>query len=295
MLEQNSHSAGRIGGFFLGLFGASFFGFIPVFAVPLLKTGYSVETVACYRFGLAALALLPFAVRARLQSSQILAIMGLAVFYFLDVLFFFHALNFLSGGIVATLEFLCPVFTVGIMIIFFHERGGILTGIGIALAIAGTALLGLSPDSAATASGHSIGVLLSLLAALCNALYYVGFKWLGPKAPGALASTFFVMLSCALCSLANGMIGGNLQWIAPSRSLLYAISLALVTAVLSNICLIAAIQRIGPTPVSILGVMEPVTAVAAGIVFLGEKSSLNIWLGLFFSILAVLCVLRSAK
>ncbi len=46
--------------------------------------------------------------------------------------------------------------------------------------------------------------------------------------------------------------------------------LALVTAVLSNLTLILAVQHVGPTMVSILGVMEPLTAVTCGILVLAS-------------------------
>ena len=46
-----------------------------------------------------------------------------------------------------------------------------------------------------------------------------------------------------------------------------------VTAVLSNLTLILAIQRIGSTMTSVLGVMEPLTAVMVGILVFGEPFS----------------------
>ena len=41
--------------------------------------------------------------------------------------------------------------------------------------------------------------------------------------------------------------------------------LAVITAVLSNLTLVLAVQRIGSTLTSVLGVMEPLTAVFVGI------------------------------
>ena len=57
------------------------------------------------------------------------------------------------------------------------------------------------------------------------------------------------------------------------RELGIAALLAVVTAVLSNLTLILAIQRIGSTMTSVLGVMEPLTAVTVGILVFGEPFS----------------------
>ena len=46
--------------------------------------------------------------------------------------------------------------------------------------------------------------------------------------------------------------------------------LAVITAVLSNLTLVLAAQRIGSTLTSVLGVMEPLTAVFVGILVFNE-------------------------
>lgn len=46
--------------------------------------------------------------------------------------------------------------------------------------------------------------------------------------------------------------------------------LAVITAVLSNLTLVLAVQRIGSTLTSVLGVMEPLTAVFVGILVFNE-------------------------
>lgn len=46
--------------------------------------------------------------------------------------------------------------------------------------------------------------------------------------------------------------------------------LAVITAVLSNLTLVLAVQRIGSTLTSVLGVMEPLTAVFVGILVFKE-------------------------
>ena len=70
-----------------------------------------------------------------------------------------------------------------------------------------------------------------------------------------------------------------------------AVLLALITAVISNWTLILAIQHIGSTLASVLGVLEPLTAVLVGILVFGEPFSPALAGGVSLIIAAVLLVM----
>ena len=67
--------------------------------------------------------------------------------------------------------------------------------------------------------------------------------------------------------------------------------LALVCTVLSDYTLILAIKRIGSTKTSILGSMEPLTAVVVGVVYFGERVDAVSIVGLVLIICAVVVVI----
>lgn len=67
--------------------------------------------------------------------------------------------------------------------------------------------------------------------------------------------------------------------------------LALIPTVLSNLTLVLAIQQIGSTMTSILGSMEPLTAVLVGVFRFGESFSLDTAIGLILIISAVMIVI----
>ena len=69
------------------------------------------------------------------------------------------------------------------------------------------------------------------------------------------------------------------------------IMLALVCTVLSDYTLILAIKRIGSTKTSILGSMEPLTAVVVGVVYFGERVDAVSIVGLVLIICAVVVVI----
>jgi len=72
--------------------------------------------------------------------------------------------------------------------------------------------------------------------------------------------------------------------------------LSLVCTVITNLALVHAIKMIGPTITAVLGVLEPVTAILLGIIFMGESLTPPIVLGIMLIIPAVLIiVLRKHK
>lgn len=71
--------------------------------------------------------------------------------------------------------------------------------------------------------------------------------------------------------------------------------LAVVTAAVSNLTLVLAIQRIGSTMTSILGVMEPLTAVTVGILVFDEPATAGVFAGVAVICLAVLLVMAGPQ
>ncbi len=66
---------------------------------------------------------------------------------------------------------------------------------------------------------------------------------------------------------------------------------ALVTAVISNLALVLAVQRIGSTLAAVLGATEPLTAVLVGIIVFDEASTLTVWCGVALVCLSVALVM----
>ena len=263
-------------GFFLGLLSSATVGLIPLFTLPLLHAGVTAESALFYRFCIASITLWGLlAARGecfRARGVDLCKLAGLSIMYMLAALLFFWAFSYLPSGVAATLQFLYPVMVMLIMIVFFHERFSWTIALSIVLAVSGVALLSGGPSD----GGQSIsllGVGMMLLSALCNSLYIVGIQTARIPNMSGLVMTFYVMLFSAALSLVNALCTGRFQALASWRELGIAALLAVVTAVLSNLTLILAIQRIGSTMTSVLGVMEPLTAVTVGILVFGEPFS----------------------
>lgn len=283
-------------GILLGLASSAAFGLIPLFSLPLMHAGVPVPTVLAYRFTIAALAMgviLKSRQEKLLISAADFAKLGfLSAMYLMAVEFFYEAFNFLPSGVTATIQFLYPVMVMLIMIFFFHEHFRWQTGLAILFAFLGVATLSL--DQGGTTSetdlGIAWGVCLALLAGLTNALYFIGLKVIRLPSVNGQLITFYVMLFGSFFCVAHALASRQLIWIRQPDQISLALLLALITAVFSNLTLVMAIKRIGPTLTSILGVMEPLTAVMVGTLVFKEPFTWALFLGVLLIALAVAIV-----
>ncbi|MFQ9867714.1 MAG: DMT family transporter [Bilophila wadsworthia] len=250
-------------GFFLGLFSSATFGLIPLFTLPLIHDGVSPASVLFYRFLIASLTLGGVLVlrRERFHASAIdlCKLAGMSFMYTAAALLLFYGLNYMPSGVATTIQFLYPVMVMLLMIAFFHEQFSMITACSIVLAVAGVALLSIGGDSSRPVT--LLGVGMMLLSGFCNALYITGIHVAGFRNMNGLVMTFYVLFFGAAFAFANAVGTGTFQPLSSWWEFMMAALLAVITAVLSNLTLVLAVQRIGSTLTSVLGVMEPLTAV----------------------------------
>ena len=89
---------------------------------------------------------------------------------------------------------------------------------------------------------------------------------------------------------AAGSLTSGLHWVDDSRTWGNILGLAIPATAVSNIALVKAIKAIGPTPTSILGAMEPLTAVLIGVLHFGEPFTAAGIAGVVLSVAAVTIV-----
>ena len=107
----------------------------------------------------------------------------------------------------------------------------------------------------------------------------------------SIVLTFYVLAFGALLFFLYAMTTSGIEAVHSVASWRDLIMLALVCTVLSDYTLILAIKRIGSTRTSILGSMEPLTAVVVGVVYFGERIDTTSVIGLLLVICAVVVVI----
>ena len=282
----------KLNGFLYGLLSSASFGLIPMFTIPAMQQGMQFESILLYRFAFATLALgvilLIDGQSFRINARDIPSLLLLAFFYLISAVFLFWGYKFMASGIATTLHFMYPVLTTLIMMLFFREKKSIWRFMAIILAVAGVFFLSQGDDSGTITF---IGLFIVLLSALGYALYLVTVSQLKVGQMKGLRLTFYVFLFGTLLLFIGIGTAGHIQPIPNLHTAGNLVMLAIIPTVISNLALIRAVKCIGSTLTSVLGAMEPVTAVCVGIFMFGEPFTDSVGLGIILIITAVTVII----
>lgn len=282
----------KLNGFLYGILSSASFGLIPLFAMPAMQHGMNFMPILLYRFTFATLALaIVLAVRGvsfKLTKKDFPPLILLAILYLISSVFLLWGYKFMASGIATTIHFMYPVITTVIMMFFFHEKKSLWRMIAIAMAVCGVYFLsnteGNEPISLT-------GIIIVLISSIGYALYLVTVGQVKNDNLKGLRLTFYVFLFGTLMLFAGMGTTGNIEAIPDWTTAGNLLLLAIIPTIVSNLALIEAIKNIGSTLTSVLGAMEPVTAVIVGIAVFGEAFTFSIGLGIFLIISAVTIII----
>lgn len=301
--EQHERKRKRIkhNGVFYASISSASFGFSPLFSLGLLSAGLSSFDVLSYRWFIAGLVLMIYAAckkkSLRLNSFdeawKIILISALRSITAITLLIGFANI---SSGIASTINFMYPVIVSVCMMVFFGEKRSLMDIIAILVSIFGVYLLA-SGDSIIVEGGNTmLGLICSLISAFSFAAYYIVMKQVKADKIEVVKFTTWVMMLSAVYFIACAFIfDGKLTIVTDGRSWLNILGLGLWATMVSNITGVKAVRRIGPTQTSILGALQPVTAVILGVLFLGEHLYLRSCIGILLILISVSIVVMHQK
>lgn len=272
------------------------FGLIPLFSIPLLSSGIGSPTILCYRFIVAAIIMavvLLFTKRnLRLHAKQLGVTVLLSVLYSLTAILLIESYKYIPSGVATTIHFLYPLAVTLSMSWLFGERTTTTTYIAVVVSLVGVALLAWGDH---TQGDFKRGVTLALLTVVTYAAYIVGVMRSSASSIDSLVLTFYVLVIGAGLFFIYAVATTGIEYVHRWSNWRDLIMLALVCTVLSDYTLILAIKRIGSTLTSILGSMEPLTAVVVGVLYFGEQFDSSSVAGLILIITAVVLVIARAN
>lgn len=185
-----------------------------------------------------------------------------------------------------TIHFLYPVLVTLIMILLFKESGNWIVYTAIFLAVMGVAFLEHSDTGG---SINTIGLTLALITVCTYATYIVGVRKSKVHEMDSFKMTFYILMNCAIIFFINVLVqDGGFSPIPDTETALNLVMLALISTLVSDLTLIVAVQKVGPTTTAILGCMEPLTAVSIGVYFLGETCNMLQIIGIIVILFAVI-------
>ena len=291
-------SRNAIIGYPAGIITGITYGLNPLFAVPLMNNGATIESILFFRYSFAVVLLAAFLILTK-QSFKITArqagvLLALGLLYTSSSIFLFEAYNYIASGLATTLIFLYPVL-VAIIMVFLRVVPSWPVWLSIAATFGGVMIM---TQGSGGESISPIGVALSLGSALVYALFIVIIN--RSKAIAQISNTlltfysltvgaivFFGKISFSEAPISAGITTGG-DW-------LNLAGLALLPTIVSTATLAIATRNIGATKASVLGVFEPITAILIGTLMFAEPLTTNILLGIGIAIVAVTFMISVTK
>ena len=295
LLYEKKKKRIRLNGIFYAVLSSASFGFSPLFSLGLVGA-LTNSDILSYRWGLAGIVLMIYAFckKKTLRPNsfdEVWKIVLLSALRALTSVTLLIGYANISSGIASTINFMYPVIVAICMMFIFGEHKSPIDIIAIAVSIFGVFLLA-SGDSLVVEGGNTkLGLTCSLISAFSFAAYYILMKRLRADKIEVVKFTTWIMILSAVYFLvwAIGFEGG-LTMIPDGKSWLLILGLALWSTMVSNFTGVKAVRRIGPTMTSILGALQPVTAVILGVVFLNEHLYLKSLIGIVLILVAVTIV-----
>ncbi len=284
-------------GYLAAIVSAVTFGMIPLFMIPIKQQNFSVDAALFYRFISTSILIVAYLIyrkeslRVTPREGFLLIVLGLL--YAVSAEFLFLAYDLLSPGIASTIFFMYPLIVAVILGFFFKETIALPTVIALFIVLIGVFFL--SVKDIANFSINYIGACISLLGAFTYAIYMLIVNKSNISASGIKIS-FYSTLFSSLYFLLKLFFTGRTLPIPELKMAGLLVGFGVITTLLSIITLIYAIRMIGSTPTAIIGVAEPVVAVAISIwIFHEEEFTFNLFLGVCLIIIGVMIDILKPK
>lgn len=290
-----------LNGLFYACISSASFGFSPLFSIGLLATGLTNSDILSYRWAIAGMVLMIYA----MSKKKSLRFNSFEEAWKIGVLSMLRALTSvtlligyanIASGVATTINFMYPVIVVLCMMIFHGEEKSWVNLGSIALSILGVYLLASGDGLKIEGGNTTLGLVCSLISALSFATYYILMKRLRADKIEVVKFTTWIMLLCAVYFIIGGFIThGRITLVTDGKMWAYILGLSLWATMVSNFTGVKAVRRIGPTLTSIMGALQPLTAVVLGVLFLDEHLGIRTIAGIGLIMVAVIMVVTHQK
>ena len=279
----------RAKGILYAALSSSTFGLAPLFTLLLLGLGYSSFEVLSYRWGVASLFLGALALLAgrsfRLSWPELRTVFFLSLFRAATSLSLVIAYQHIASGVASTIHFMYPLAVALAMMCFFREKGSVWVFAAIGMSIVGAVLLSLGNVD------FTLGMVSAAVSVVSYGGYIVGVRKSRAVGIDSTVLTCYVMGLGALYFIAGGLVTGGIRIETDGTAWLCILGVALPATAVSNMTLVQAIKRIGPTLTSVFGALEPLTAVVIGVAVFGEPFTVQGAAGILLIVAAVTIVI----
>ena len=293
MLSKNS-----IVGYSAGIITGITYGLNPLFGIPLMNDGASIDSILFFRYGFSVVLLAAFLILSRqsfkVTPRQLGILLILGLLYTSSSICLFESYKYIASGLATTLIFLYPVFVALIMVVL-RVYPTWQVWLAILATFVGVLILAQSDD---TQTIDPIGVLLALGSGLSYAIFIVivnSSRIIRPISSTML--TFYSLSVGMVIFYINTLLSPNdlTTGINGSSAWLCLVGLAILPTIISTATLALSTRKIGATKASVLGVFEPITAIMVGTIAFNEPITTNIIVGISIAIAAIIFMIMATK
>lgn len=285
-------------GYVAGIVTGVTYGLNPLFAKPLLSMGVSVDTMLACRYLIAVFILGVWLVfrkeSLKVNKAQMWRLCILGFLFAMSSMLLFLSYNYIPAGLATTIVFLYPVI-VALIMVLLKVYPTWQVWLSILMTFVGVVILS-RPSGNMTL--NITGLSLAAGSAIAYALYLIVVnRSRRLRTVTSLVLTFYALLIGSVVFLIHSAISGGefMAGLDGWYCWMNLICLAVFPTLVSLLTLAMATRIIGPTKTSVLGVFEPVTAIAVGTIFFGESLTLNIIIGVIITLVAVTFMVMTGK
>lgn len=285
-------------GYVAGIITGVTYGLNPLFAKPLLSMGVSVDTMLACRYLIAVFILGVWLVfrkeSLKVNKAQMWRLCILGFLFAMSSMLLFLSYNYIPAGLATTIVFLYPVI-VALIMVLLKVYPTWQVWLSILMTFVGVVILS-RPSGNMTL--NITGLSLAAGSAIAYALYLIVVnRSRRLRTVTSLVLTFYALLIGSVVFLIHSAISGGefMAGLDGWYCWMNLICLAVFPTLVSLLTLAMATRIIGPTRTSVLGVFEPVTAIAVGTIFFGESLTLNIIIGVLITLAAVTFMVMTGK
>ena len=270
---------------------AIIFGLMPLLTKIIIARGTTSLTIAFFRVFYVTIVLF-FVLKIKkidlyLEKRDLLSVMLTSIFGSgLTIIILNESYNYVDTGIATSLHFLYPLFVAILCCFFYGEKIKKKQIISLSFALVGIICF------MSKGNGSLFGYLLAIASGLTYAFYLVKMDKTGLVKMNALKLSFYLALFTTIEIFIINLFMQDVVFKMDAIAYGLLLVLALSSSFLATVLLQKGVLLLGSTRASFICLLEPVTSIIVGILWLNEALTLNKGLGGLAIIISLIIFLR---
>lgn len=270
---------------------AIIFGLMPLLTKIIIARGAISRTIPFFRVFYVTIVLF-FVLKIKkidlhLEKRDLLSVMLTSIFGSgLTIIILTESYNYVDTGIATSLHFLYPLFVAILCCFFYGEKIKKKQILSLSFALVGIICF------MSKGNGSLFGYLLAIASGLTYAFYLVKMDKTGLVKMNALKLSFYLALFTTIEIFTMNLFMQDVVFKMDALSYGLLLVLALSSSFLATVLLQKGVLLLGSTRASFICLLEPVTSMIVGILWLNEALTLNKGLGGLVIIISLIIFLR---